>query len=283
MSMSKKILIFGASGFIGKALIDTFRKEGHFVVTASRHPKKGELYVDFKGAPKDLTPFENFDLWIHLSGETIQAFRWTKRKKRKILFSRMVSNEILKEMIGCLKKPPKQIMIASGIGYYGSKVFTVADESTKKGEGFLAEVASRLESIWQGSKIQPVFLRFAPVLGQGGGVLSKLRLSYFLKMVIYFGSKENYFPYVYLDDLCKMVSFLIEKESKGPVNICSQSYKTQKEVFNEIAATFRPVISFTIPKIFLRLLMGQFADETLLVNVKVLPKKLIDLGYFNMI
>lgn len=276
----KKILLSGSSGFIGKALKKKLENQGFDVLILSRKLKPNALFFDFDRLPDNLTPFENLEAWIHLGGESIAGFRWTKSKKQKILNSRIFSNQGIKKLVNHLINPPKQIFIASGVGYYGCVQSEILDENNSKGDGFLADVAYQLEQVWTDSKISPILMRFATVLSFCGGALDKISLPWRLKLCPYYGNPNNYFPVITREELINMIIFLLGNTSVfGPVNFCSLKSYTQNDLFKKISQIFKPIISFTIPNFLIRFLLGQMGKETLLVNIKIFPRKLYELKY----
>lgn len=278
----EKVVVSGASGLIGRSLIPKLRGKGFEVFVTTRDKKREGLFLDYKNIPLDLTQFEGLDAWIHLGGESIQAIRWTERKKGKILQSRLESNRAIRHILEKLKNPPRQVFIASGIHFYGNgegnKGFT---EQDKQGESFLGLVASSLEKVWEGYAKSPIFMRLAPVLSQKGGALPKIAFPWKYKMGIFFGNQRSFFPFIYLEELLDIFLFLIGKEEvKGPLNFCHVTPLTQEALFTKLALPFKVKLWITLPRFIILLLLGEFGKETLLMNAKVYPQKLIDLGCF---
>lgn len=276
--MMKKVLIFGGSGFIGQSIKNHLIALGYEVFLCSRSAKKGDVLFSLEESNLTESCFEDFDIWIHLAGENIQGWRWTRRKKRKILFSRLLTNERLRQIYLQLKNPPQQIFIASGVGYYSPDSHELIDEKTPKGDGFLSQVASKVEEGWQLFPIQPIFLRIAPVLASDGGVIERLKIFFKLKCLLYFSSSNNYFPYITIDQFVDSLLFLFGKNASGPINFVSKKPLKQKELFLHILGS-TPWLSINIPKWFIQVALGQMGEETVCVNQKVIPQKLIDLGF----
>lgn len=277
--VSKRILLFGASGFIGRRLTEFLTDLGHTVVPVSRKLKEGSLCFDFQYIPEDLSPFECTDVWIQLSGETIQGF-WTQDKKKKILESRVKGSLGLKRLIMALSHPPKKVLIATGSGYYMTQGANKNTEDSHKGESFLSDVVEAVETVWENVPFDTVMMRFAAVLDPSGGALKQLLLPFKFFQICYYGNKEFYFPWISLNELIHMISFIIEKDSiKGPVNFVSQFPTTQKKLFEEISSCFHPIIKWTIPSSVIKLIMGQMGKELLLVDQKIVPQKLVQHGY----
>jgi len=277
--VSKRILLFGASGFIGRRLASFLTGLGHTVVSVSRKQKEGSLCFDFQNIPEDLSPFECFDIWIQLSGETIQGF-WTKDKKKKILDSRVSGSNSLKRLTQALSHPPKKVLIATGSGYYMRQGANKIDEDSPKGESFLSDVVDAVEAVWKNVPYDTVMMRFAAVLDPSGGALKQLLLPFKFFQICYYGNKDFHFPWISLNELIHMIGFIIEKDAiSGPVNFVSQFPMTQKKLFAGISCYFHPLVKWTIPSSVIKLLMGEMGKELLLIDQKIVPQKLIKHGY----
>jgi uncharacterized protein (TIGR01777 family) len=275
----KKILLSGASGFVGSSLKTFLSLLGHTVATISRKEGRG-LFFDFKNLPEDLTPFENADVWIHLGGESIQGLRWTKAKKGRIYNSRTHACLLLKELFDALKNPHKRFFVASGVGYYGNNHKDPVNENSPKGSGFLSDVADSLERVFRHTSYHPLFMRFSTVLHPKGGALKKLLLPFRFKGIVYYGSPNNFFPWISLYELTRMVGFCLEKEEmKGPVNFVFDPPMNQKDLFNQIGNCYHAFYKLTIPKGVIHLFLGEMGDETLLVDQKAIPSVLKNAGF----
>ena len=278
LNFMKKILIFGGSGFIGKILEKYFLQNGYQVTIASRSPNKMQIFCNFLTPVYNIKEFEGFDVWINLAGETISGLRWTKRKKQKILFSRINYNRFIRSLAEQLNNPPSQILIAGGVGYYHKNSEQILNEYSSQGEGFLSLVEQKLESVWNGSEIPYVIMRIAPLLDKSGGILKKISKSWKYLIGFYFGNSDSYFPFIYVEDFVKIVDFLILKKSKGIFNLCNKKPLTQKQIFSNLTRN-KKIVFFTVPAFMIRLILGEMADETILVNQKVVPEKLLKLGF----
>lgn len=263
-----QILITGASGFIGSALVSFLETKGHQVGRLTR-----------KEPPPNL---ENFDAVVHLAGENIFG-RWTKTKKDKILNSRVKGTKLLCETLAKLKQPPNVLISASAIGYYGNRGDEILNEESAPGSDFLAQVCREWEGATKTAKdkgIRVVNLRFGIVLGKEGGALKQMLLPFKLGLGGKMGNGHQWMSWIALDDLLNVILFAIEKENlQGPVNAVSPNAVTNAEFTKALGrALNRPTI-FPLPAFAAKLVFGEMAEALLLSSARVLPNKLIDTGF----
>jgi len=263
-----QILLSGASGFIGSYLKQQLEKEGYKVIPFKR--KDPSFFSSH--------PMNQFDLVINLAGEPLFSL-WTKRKKQKILDSRVSTTKRLVEEME--KKPPKRFFSASAIGFYGSREAQVSEESSS-GNGFLSEVCRLWEKEAKKAETYSVavtILRFGVVLGKKG-MLSKLTLFAKLGLSTILGSGEQFISWIAIDDVAKAVSFLIQHpELEGPVNLVSGNPTSQKNLVKMVARHFRRPCFLKIPAFILKRSLGSFAEELLFANQQVVPEKLQKAGF----
>ncbi len=277
-----KILISGANGLIGSALCNRWKKSGHFVAAVQRHDPHAPYYCNWQTLPQDLHAFEGFDLFIHLAGESIAGIRWTARKKTRLMKERSLSNQICQQLIMKLQHPPKQIIIASGVGYYGADGSHQCDENSSKGCSFLSDLASAIETGWKNFPIPTVLLRIATVMNMKGGALKKIAAPWKFKILFYFGSQHHFFPYIMLEELIDLFDFIVKKMPvAGVINACSKEPRTQGELFQKLSHDHKILCKLTLPRFLLILLMGDLAKETVLIDQKVVPQRLIAMGFFQ--
>ncbi|HRD55085.1 MAG TPA: TIGR01777 family oxidoreductase [Parachlamydiaceae bacterium] len=284
-----KILIAGASGFVGKALKEELQKNGHEVFTLVRDQKLVSSHAFFWDPahfqlPKDLTPYENLDACINLSGENISSGRWTKLKKEKILKSRLDATHALVALFSSVKSPPSLFINASAIGFYGERGGEILTENSSPGRNFLADVCTKWEKAaapLEKLPVRMIYLRIAPVLAKTGGALSKMLLPFKLGLGGKLGSGEQYFSFISLKDLIRIVLFILKEEQiEGVVNAASPYPLRNKDFTKILAKSLHRPAFFTVPAFAARLLLGQMADELLLVSARAYPKKLIDNNFY---
>ena len=179
-----KILITGSTGMIGTALIEFLQARGHEITRVVRAmSQSSEPAVRWDPATGELNAkaIEGFDAAVHLAGESIAAGRWTTTQKARILDSRVKGTRLLSETLAKLAKPPKVLVSASAIGYYGHRGDEILREESASGSGFLSEVCRQWEKAADPVRqkgIRVVHPRMGVILSQEGGALAKMLLPF---------------------------------------------------------------------------------------------------------
>ena len=281
-----KIIITGASGLVGSALVPHLREKGHNVFPVVRttdpvnedqirwDPDKG--FIDYK----DLTAI---DCVINLSGENIAEGRWTEEKKAHILHSRVNSTGFLSQVIASLDPKPKMLINASAVGYYGSQGNSVLTEESPKGKGFLSDVCSEWEAATEHARragIRTCLLRFGMVLSSEGGALEGMIAPFKMGMGGKIGSGEQYYSWIDIDDLVKAVEFAMDNNQlEGPINVVSPYPVMNYEFTKALGSRLNRPTFIPLPAFLARLAFGQMADELFLASQRVEPAKLIKAGF----
>jgi hypothetical protein len=279
-----KILIAGASGLIGTALVDALVRDGHQVRILVRKPVDASnqvLWNPASGKIPDDALF-NTDVVICLSGESVASY-WSKSKKEKILRSRTESVQTLAKAISALPTSRPRLICASAIGIYGNRPGETLDESSPKGSGFLAEVCTQWEDAALPAKnvgTTVTHMRFGIVLSPKGGALQQMLLPFRLGLGAITGDGTQYMSWVSLDDVVRVILFLLSKpELAGAINIVSPNPATSKEFSKTLAKVLHRPCMFRIPSWMLKILLGKMADEMLLSNTRAVPKTLQSAGF----
>ena len=220
---------------------------------------------------------------INLAGENIGSGRWTERKKRMILESRLTAGKAVIEAVEKLENKPKVVIQASGIGYYGDRGDEVLDEFSSPDSGFLTEVAKRWEESTKKVEsfgVRHVIIRTGVVLGAGGGFLSRVLLPFRLFVGGRLGSGKQWIPWIHIDDEVGVIVFLMEKEKlQGVFNLTAPNPLTSEEFFRFLGKAMRRPSWLPVPNFVLRLLLGEMAQELILSGQRAMPKRLLDSGY----
>jgi uncharacterized protein len=298
MNTPFRILMTGSSGLIGSALARSFSSSpitpadfspgGFSLVRLVRTPQavgSDELswFPQASSPFASLSPLENFDAAIHLSGANVAAHRWTPAYKKQIVESRVKTTEVLAASLARLKRPPKVLLCASAIGIYGNCGDEVLTEASSIGSGFLAETCALWEAAAQPAKdagIRVAHLRFGVVLSGKGGALAKMLPAFRLGLAGRLGSGRQWISWISLPDVVAAMKHVLKTpELAGPINFVAPDPSTNAEFTRLLAkAVHRPAL-FPAPAFALRAILGQMADETLLASARVIPERLTQSGF----
>jgi len=287
-----RIIVTGATGFIGKALCFRLIEEKYDVVALSRSKEKGEkifgtdaTVVEWDGRSPDVwQDYANGAYAIvNLAGENIGSGRWTPKRKQSILQSRLDGGRAVAEAVKFAEKKPMVVIQASAIGYYGSRGGEIIDESSSPGEGFLVDVVKKWEQSTkevETQKIRRVIIRSGLVLGKEGGVFLRLVKPFRYFIGGHLGSGKQWFSWIHLEDEVKAILFLIEREDlSGVFNLTAPHQLIQKDFFYILGKIMKRPSWFPVPGFVLRLIFGEMAKDTLLSGQRVVPRRLIEAGY----
>ncbi|PQJ78581.1 TIGR01777 family oxidoreductase [Polaribacter porphyrae] len=276
-----KILITGGTGLVGTQLTELLLNKKHEVVILSRNPeKKNEFKWDVSKNYIDEKAFENIDYIIHLAGSGIADERWSEKRKKVIINSRVETANLLFNKIKKLKINLKGFISASGIGFYGAvtsdKIFK---ESDKAGNDFLGEVCIKWEDAahqFSSLNIPITILRTSIVLSEKGGALEKMIAP---PVISALGSGKQYMPWIHIDDLCNMYISLIEKNITGIFNAVAPEHHTSKTFSKILAKSIgKPFVGINVPSFMLKLLFGDMS-KILLEGSRVSAKKIEKQGF----
>jgi len=279
-----KILVAGASGLVGSALIPSLESDGAEINRLVRSsPKANEIEWHPNHGGIDATRLEGFDAIINLAGENIAEGRWTDEKKRKIRDSRVDGTHLLSEAIAKLATKPRVFLCASATGFYGDRDDEILDETSDSGGGFLANVCRDWEGATEPAAkagVRVVNLRFGPILAREGGMLGKMLTPFKLGMGGKVGSGKQYISWVTIDDVVGAIKLALADESiHGPLNVVSPNPVTNEEFTKTLGEVLSRPTVMSIPAFAARLAFGEMADEMLLVSQRVAPKKLNEAGF----
>jgi uncharacterized protein (TIGR01777 family) len=275
----KRVAVTGASGFVGRAVVQALAASGTTVVALGREaPSPGlPANVEFRRFdPGDSAPnpaaFEGCDAVIHLAGESV-AGRWTEEKKRRIYESRVDGTRALVRSLAASARKPAVLVSASASGYYGDRGDEPLFETSPPGDDYLAGVCAAWEheaATAEELGVRVVALRTAVVLGNGGA-LAQMLPPFRLGVGGPFGGGRQFMPWIHLDDLVSLYRFAVETDAlRGPVNAVAPDFATSARFAQALgAAVGRPAL-LPAPKPALRLLLGEFA-ETLFASQLMLP------------
>lgn len=291
-----KVLITGATGMIGSALVRSWQGEPIHVVRLVRRPPpiseaSGSETVLWNPTPASPTAsaianidrLAGVDTVIHLSGTNVAAGRWTSAYKREIVSSRVDSTLTLVNAILRLNPLPRVLICASAIGIYGNRGDQLLTEEASPGTGFLAGTCVAWEHAAQAAEdagIRVVHARFGVVLSPDGGALAKLVPLFRLGLGGNLGDGRAWMPWITLGDAIGVLRRCIQNETlSGPVNTVAPQAVVNAEFTRALAAALHRPAIIPAPAFALRLAFGQMADEALLASARVVPQKLLEAGF----
>lgn len=278
-----KILIAGASGFIGSALVNYLRQAGHKVFCLRRR-KDSDFEGYFYNPEKKLFEgdLEAIDAVINLAGENV-ASRWSADKKNRIKESRIKTTKLLIEKVMEVKTPPCIFINASAIGFYGHRGEEVLDETSGPGKGFLAEAVQEWEAVLKPLEEKPiriVCLRFGVVLSQKEGALKKMLMPFKMGLGGIVGSGKQFVSWISLEDvLAAILHILHHTELSGPVNIVAPFPVSNENLTKTLGKVLKRPTFFSLPAFVAKLALGEMAEELLLSSTRAIPKRLLDSGF----
>ncbi len=279
------IVISGASGLIGTALVKALRANNHNVITLVRRKpvNDSEIFWEPLSGEIESDKLNGIDCVINLSGENIASGRWTKAKKKRILDSRVNSTALLCKSFVKLDRPPSILLSASAIGYYGNHKTVKVSENSPSGKGFIAEVCRQWEDATEiciKAGIRVVNCRFGVVLSAYGGALKKMLPAFKMGLGGKLGTGEQFMSWISIEDCIRVLLFILEnKNIKNAVNIVSPAPVTNHEFTKALAKILRRSSLFPVPEFVIKTLFGEMGRELLLEGCKIIPEKLLNSGF----
>ncbi len=281
------ILIGGGSGLVGRHLSELLTKQGHRVSHLSRQRGHSypypRFYWNIDQQTIDPAALENIDVVINLAGAGIADARWSASRKKQLISSRVMSTQLLRKALEGMAEPPKTFISASAVGYYGDRGDEWLPETAEPGDGFLADCCRAWEAAAAevaNTGLRTVIFRIGLVLAKDGGALARLRLPLKLGMAPHFGTGQQYYPWVHIHDLCRLMTRAItDEQMRGVFNAAGPEPVTHRTFMQALVqVTGRRSLVFGVPAFVLRLMMGEMADVVLSSN-RVSVDKLQQSGF----
>ena len=283
-----KLLLTGATGFIGQALTQQLVDAGHQVTAWVREPTRARRMLDsrvalLQGPVADLSgTLAQVDAVVNLAGAPIVGHRWTRSYKATLRSSRVALTEQLVDAMGSCAGAPPSLINASAIGYYGDRGDTPCGEEQPAGDDFLAQLCADWESAALTAEslgARVVCPRIGIVLGPGGGALGKMLPAFRLGAGARLGSGRQYFSWVHIADVVRVFLYVLgEERVRGPINVTAPQPVTNREFTATLAKTLGRRAVLVAPRAALRLTLGQAADA-LFDSIRALPKALQSGGF----
>lgn len=280
-----KILVSGSSGLIGSHLVPALRARGQEVFSLKRRSRTAGEEVPW--TPDSSSPMSGYDAVVHLAGEPI-AGRWTPDKKARIRNSRIAGTHHLAGALARTERKPQSLLVASAVGYYGSRGNEILTEDSPPGGDFLARVARDWETAAAPAReagIRVVHLRFGMVLTPQGGALRQMLTPFRLGLGGRIGPGTQWVSWIALEDAVGAILFALENAGAnanalaGPVNVVAPNPVTNADFTRALGkALHRPTL-FPLPKPLVKLMLGEMGETLLLASQRAIPKKLLAEGF----
>ncbi|MCC7381386.1 MAG: TIGR01777 family oxidoreductase [Deltaproteobacteria bacterium] len=293
MTASRAIAITGASGLLGAALWAELTRAGDRPVALVRPgallqpgaaaSAGATIRWDPQAGTVDRAALEGVDAVVHLAGENIAAGRWTEERKRRIEESRRLGTRTIATAVRDLATPPKVLISASAVGYYGDRGDEVLTEESSPGSGFLADVCR----VWEDAAlpvlergVRLVIVRIGVVISRKGGMLPRILVPFKAGLGGPVGSGLQYLSWIALDDVVGAIRFALETETLfGPVNLTGPEPVTSRDLAKTLGKVLRRPAILPAPTFALRIALGEMADQLLLSSARAMPAKLRAAGY----
>ncbi len=282
MSEPHQILLTGGTGFIGRALCVHSLEQGHQVIILSRSANQYREQMDpgirWVSDLDELTDDSIIHAVVNLAGQALDNKRWTDDYKQLLIDSRVGVTRKLHELIQRLEHKPAVLISGSAIGYYGHQGAVALNEHSAPSLGFSHEMCRKWERAAQRSDVycRVCLLRIGVVLGDDGGVLKRMNLSFKLGLGGRLGDGQQWFSWIHRTDLVRMILYLVcEGGLAGPFNATAPNPVTNSDFTRSVAQALKRPALLPMPAVMARLAFGEMADELLLNGQRVLPDQIM--------
>jgi len=274
-----RVLVVGASGFIGSHLVPFLQAQGHEVVAL----KRGTTAWDPEHAFVQDQVLEGYGAIINLCGHPLMEGIWKRGYAKLVHTSRVETTKLLAEAISRLKNPPKIFLSASAIGYYGNRGDEKLTEDSSPGDNGLAKLCQEWEeaaSIVQKRRVRHIALRTGMVLSYDGGALKSMARLFRWGLGSILGDGKSWISWIWLSDLLRLIDYIITYPTlEGPINAVSPE-PIQNDLFSKLlAAALRRPCWLRTPRWAIRLFYGKLVEELVLSSLRVVPKRAQELGF----
>jgi hypothetical protein len=285
-----KVLLTGATGLVGRAVLQRLRQQGDEVLAISRRPPGGPREDKLEWLQADLTTPGRWqeelaarpqEAVVHLAGEPLDAHRWSPAEKARLIASRVASTRGIVEATAGSGSPPRVLVCASGVDIYGPRGDEPLDERSPPGSGFLAELCQRWEeeaARATQSGVRAVSLRFGVVLSAQGGALLPMVRAFKLFVGGPIGDPRAWFPWIHQADVAGLILHALTGTLAGPVNAVAPEQVRMRDFARALGRTLRRPALLPVPRWGLRLLLGELADAVS-ASKRVVPAAALAAGY----
>jgi uncharacterized protein (TIGR01777 family) len=281
------ILVSGATGFIGRALLPRLLRDGHRVVALTRHPDNARLppevvTVDAANTRALVDAMARAGVVVNLAGESVASGRWSERRKRELRGSRIDMTKRLLDAARESRAPLRAFVSASAVGYYGDRGDRELDETAAPADDFLARLCVDWENEARGAGelgARVAVMRLAIVLGHGGGALHKIVQLFRAGIGGKLGDGKQWFPWVHLQDAVEALArAAVDDRYRGPFNVVSPGTVTNATFATTLGHVLHRPSVVSTPRLALKLALGE-AASSVLASQRVRPARLTELGF----
>jgi len=290
----KKIIITGATGSIGRNLVQQLITRGNEVIIFTRNPENAKnkianasKYVkwEYENVTAWLHELHGVDVLVHLASANLSSKRWNGKFKKEAYDSRIISTRNLVEAIKQVEHKPKSFICSSAVGYYGERFDEILDEASSPGNDFLANLCKDWEN--EAAKVEHfgirrVSLRTSPALIKGEGALKKMLWPYKLFIGGPLSTGKQWFPWIHIDDIVGIYLHAIDDENlNGSVNAASPGIVRMKDFAKILGKVLKRPSIFPVPKFIMKIAAGEVAEYAVM-SQRTSVDKILDAGYkFN--
>lgn len=277
-----RILISGASGFIGTELVSQLEADGHTIIRLVRSQPKnpGESHWSPSSRMIDYGILDGVDAVINLSGASTGRIPWTRGYRKEILDSRVSATQTLAQAMGMAKRPPAVFLSGSAVGYYGDQPAARLTEHSPPGTGFFPDVVTAWESAARVAPEQTrvVTFRTGVVVGTGGAFTPLVPLTK-AGLGTRFGTGGQHWPWISLYDEAAAIRHLLASKLDGVVNLAGPTPATSDRITHHLAKRLHRWYPLVVPEGVIRAALGDAGQDLLLSSQKVIPERLLADGF----
>jgi len=280
--MSRRIVVSGASGLIGSALVSALRSDGIEVSTLVRRAPRSEEEVQWAPGERPVDPdvLAGAEAIVALGGASVGRLPWTRSYRRELVDSRLQATRTITTALRALRSDAPALVSASAVGYYGSAPGEILTEDSAAGQTFLADLSARWEAEARQAEdhTRVTLLRTAPVIHRRGVLRPLIQLTRF-GVAGPLGRGTQIWPWISLDDEVRAIRHALDRKIVGPVNMTGPTPASANDIGRALAARMHRPFWLPAPAWALRLALGDAAESLLLPDADVRPQVLERSGF----